>query len=89
MNRAEAFQSLKSDSWFSRVFAKTKASDRELCLKFIEENDGLDRADFEFQVNRMFLDKEKPKNWTLIVELLATSNIKAFPLKREDYVRAR
>lgn len=89
MNRKQAFQSLEADAWFSRVFKKLKVADKALCLEFIEKNDALDRAAFELAVNRMFLDKaEKPKNWTLIVELIATANIKAFPFKREEYVRA-
>ncbi len=75
MSRAMAFENLKNHPWHGRVFAKLKASDKELALKFIEENDRLLILDFEYRVNRMFLDKPaKPKNWTIICELLQAAN---------------
>jgi hypothetical protein len=46
----------------------------DLILKFIEKNDNLGYLEFEYAVNRMFLDREKPKNWPIIQELLVVAN---------------
>lgn len=57
-------------------FKKLKKDEMELSLRFIEENSHLDRNDFEFKLNRLFLDKEnnKPKNWKIILQLLSMTN---------------
>jgi hypothetical protein len=33
-----------------------------------------DKNEAEYKINRLFLDKEKPKNWTIICELLSIYN---------------
>jgi hypothetical protein len=53
-------------------------SDKEKAMvdTFIIENDHLSKSEFELLVNRLFLDKkDKPKNWTLITEILVNCNV--------------
>lgn len=61
----------------SRNFKKLKKDEMELSLKFIEENSHLDRNDFEYKLNRLFMDnRNPPKNWKIILELLSMTNSK-------------
>ncbi len=70
MIRIERFKSLETDPWFGRVFKKLKAEDRALCERWIVANDALDAGAFEQGVHRMFMDREKPRRWKEITELL-------------------
>lgn len=72
--RLEKFHSFSKHAWLQKVYARLKKSDLSLVEGFILEHDHLDKEKFELAVNRMFLEKEKPKNWTLVLELLSNSN---------------
>jgi hypothetical protein len=74
--RLMKFHSLKTHAWFSRVYKKLSADDIKFCEQFISQYDALNKDDFEFTINRAFLDKaEKPTRWTLMIELLANANV--------------
>lgn len=75
MNRLEKFQSYKTNAWYSRIFKRLSAADIAFAESWITTNDHLDRNDFESAVNRMFIDKQKPKHWTSIQELIAGANV--------------
>lgn len=70
MSRLDNFLSLKDHAWLKKSYLKLSGDDLDLAKSFILENDHLDRASFEMAVNRMFLDKPKPKSWKYILELL-------------------
>lgn len=74
-SRLKKFHSYAKHGWLSKSYAKLSASEREMAEQFIRENDAKSKGDFELAVNRMFIDRpNKPKNWTIILELLANSN---------------
>ena len=76
MDRLANFKSLKTHAWFNRVYKKLNAADIKFCEEYLNNNKHLDKNEFEFKVVRIFLDNpNKPKNWTLIQELLANSNV--------------
>lgn len=78
--RLDALEELKTDAWYGRCISKLKKIELEICETFIKNNDGLDRGQFEMAVNRMFIHvKDKPKQWTMISEILAVANIRANP----------
>jgi len=65
------FLDLSKHAWFKRVWKKLNDTDIEFSLNWIREHDHLNKSEFEFAVNRMFLDaKDKPKRWVEISELL-------------------
>lgn len=72
--RKQSYQSLKTHPWFKRLFKRVKPEHEQLILSFIAANDCLNKNDFEAAVNRMFLDKPKPKNYEIVLELLANAN---------------
>lgn len=47
-----------------------------MCLDFIKQHDNLDKGQFDWAVNKMWVDKEaiKPKNGGRILELLSCAN---------------
>ena len=73
-NRLARFEAFASHPFLKKSFARLTPNDRQLAWTFIEKSDELDRGRFELAVNRLFLDGEKPKNWTIIQELLSSAN---------------
>jgi hypothetical protein len=73
-NRLILFNNFKNHAWLSRVFDRLKNSDLDIAIRFIETNDHLDIGNFELAINRMFLDKEKPRRYKEILELLTCAN---------------
>lgn len=63
----------KNSFYIQRLFEKLKKHEIEILEKFILENESLGKNDFIYKLNRFFLDKEKPKNWTIITEILLVS----------------
>ncbi len=74
MSRKERFESYKTHPWLHKAYKKLKKDDLELIFKFIKDNEQLDNASFEFKINRLFLDCERPKNFSIILELLTCCN---------------
>jgi hypothetical protein len=74
MKRQEILNSYEKHAWLKKVYARLNASDKAMIERFIADNDGLDKHNFEFAINRMFLDKNRPKNYKLILELLTCCN---------------
>lgn len=73
--REQKFSSFKDHAWLRKVYAKLQKNEVELSLKIIRENRHLNKGDFELMINRYFLHKQdKPKNWTVISELLCCAN---------------
>ena len=74
MEREVKFRSYETHPWLHKSYKRLSNSDREIALSFIKENKELDRGAFEQKVNRLFLDREKPKNFSIILELLMCCN---------------
>lgn len=74
MTRLEYFHEFKNHPWFGRLYKRLSERDMEIAVDFILKNDHLPIGEFEFAINRMFLDKEKPKQYKIILELLTCAN---------------
>jgi hypothetical protein len=74
MTRLKALQQIRNHTLLGSRFARLTQAEVSLMRQFIRINDGLDCLAFEDKVNRMFLDKPKPKNWTIIQEVLCNAN---------------
>jgi len=74
----KALTELKSHPWLGRLFKKLTKSDEHLINDFISKNIGLDKSSFEIEINRLFLDKERPKRFNEICEILSCFNSRRF-----------
>lgn len=74
--RLERFRALKDHAWYGRSFRRLGKMERLFCERWIEDRTRLNRNEFEIAVNRMWLDRERPKNWSLIVELMLSGEVK-------------
>jgi hypothetical protein len=76
MNRLEYFRLRVGEHiLYKRLALKLSEAEFDSCVAFIEDNDHLAHLEFEYAINRMFLDrKDKPKNWIIIQELLMVAN---------------
>lgn len=72
--RNDTFEAFSTHPWFGKVFKRLKNDDLSTARCFLKANGHLGKGEFEFAVNRMFLDKPKPKNWKEIQELLTCAN---------------
>lgn len=64
------FEVLKEHAWLGRSYSKLSKAELAVCQAFVEAKHG----DFEHDLNRLFLDKPKPKHWKEILELLTCFN---------------
>jgi hypothetical protein len=71
------FLSLRDDAHLRKIYSTLTPREHKIAIDFIELHCDLDYDDFQFKVNRMFLDKEKPKNFTMILELVSAANLRA------------
>lgn len=76
MSRLELYIKLKTDPWYSKLFKKLRSDDLEFCVNFLNDNTYSSPWEYEFKVNRLFLDdKHKPKNHLIINEILSLCNV--------------
>ena len=61
---------LELDAWYGVLVARLKQNERDMVELFFEQHENKNCDEFIYIVNRMFIDKVKPKNWALIMELL-------------------
>lgn len=69
--RLDIFNSYKEHAWYGKLYNKLSVGDIKIAETFLNENELLDNIKYDLAVNRLFLDKEKPKNWKIITELLS------------------
>lgn len=74
MNRLTSFDKLSAHPWLHKAYNKLSSNERQMAREFIVRNDGLAKGAFEFAINRMFIDKPKPKHFAIILELLTCAN---------------
>lgn len=73
-DRIHNFEALSNHPWLGRVYSRLSDSDLRLAREFMEANGDLAKGDFEFAINRMFMDRERPKRYKEILELLCCAN---------------
>lgn len=73
MTRLKVFEDFERHAWYGKIFSRLSQADIIFCKSFIEQNEHLSDSDFEMKAHRLFLDSAKPKNYFLIMELLATT----------------
>jgi len=71
--RKENFDNLIKHPWFSKLYVKLTEKELVFCRNFLDNHETLDNGNFEMAINRLFLEKDKPKNWKVICELLMVS----------------
>ena len=72
--RTQKFMSFYDHPRHKKLLAQLSSDEVKECLDFIVANDALDAGTFELKVNRLFVDKTKPKHFTAILDLLACCN---------------
>lgn len=70
MSRLNNFNKLITQPHQKKLFARLNKTDVDFCYKIINETIELNKNDYASKVVRLWLDKPKPKNWTIIEELL-------------------
>lgn len=66
---------LSNSAFYGNKYRLLKTKSLELFHIFLEKNWHKNKNDFEFNVNRYFIDqKDKPKDWTMVCELLSVIN---------------
>lgn len=75
--RTEEFHKLKGEVMHAKIFNKLSPKEISECEKFFLENKDLNRDEFAHKAVRWFLDKQKPKNWVAMEDLVTTANFKS------------
>lgn len=73
-NRRDLVESLLNNHMLRKAHEKLSSTERALFIGFIDENDTLNKDAFEIKINRLFLDRDKPRHWKEICELLSSLN---------------
>lgn len=77
MTRIEALKLKVKQYPYEKSAKKLSEADFDRVVEFIDDNDHLGHLEFEYAVNRMFLDKPKPKHFAIMQELLSVVNTAA------------
>ncbi len=77
MTRLDALKIKSSTLPYEKVVKRLTEAEFDLVVEFIEDHDRLGHLEFEYAINRMHLDRKKPKHWAIIEELLAVCNTAA------------
>lgn len=70
MDRLNKFNALKTHAWLQKSFKKLNANELQIVNDFIALYGDKDKNTFASAAVRLFLDKQKPKHWKEIEELL-------------------
>lgn len=65
-----AFEALGGHAWYGRAIASLSRAELQLCRNFIVEHSDLGNDAFVLALNRWMLDRERPKRWTIMLDLL-------------------
>lgn len=73
MDRAERLALLKANPFYAKGFTKLTVPEKELVDNFLFNHSADNQAVWSTSVRKLFVDNpNKPKNWTLIYEILQT-----------------
>jgi hypothetical protein len=67
----ECLEYASNHAWLSKGFKKLNAAEISLVTEFLNR-DFPSKSDAMLAVNRIFLELEKTKNWTTVVEIAST-----------------
>lgn len=77
--RIECLEELAKHAWYGERYKRLSEADLWEMKTFIAVNGQLDASEFDYAVNRMFLNKEcKPQRATLMQEMLSAANTEYF-----------
>ena len=68
--RLTKLNALKTDAWYGKTWDKLSQNEKDICVKFIMDNAQENKDEFTFALNRLFLNTNKPKRWTAILDIL-------------------
>lgn len=75
MTREQALEKLRFQYPYSKNAHRILPEELDEMKQFIANNEQLGHLEFEYKVNRMYLDRSlKPRNWVMMTELLLVSN---------------
>lgn len=69
-SRASALYGLRAHPHYGRLLEKLNRSEFSTILDFCRDHQDYSSHAFTEKADTMFLDKPKPKNWLIIVEIL-------------------
>jgi hypothetical protein len=70
MRRLTAFSELITKPYYSSLYAKLSKAEVALCIDLIDSHHHLEAGPFESAMDRYFLGKDRPKRWTIVLELV-------------------
>ncbi len=82
LTRMQALQELMTEMMGRRLTKRLTQTEFDLVVDFIAEYDALPHLEFEYKVNKWFLDMPKPKNISIMQEILISANFRAHGRKR-------
>lgn len=59
---------------YSKKIASMSLVEVIIMESFIMKNDHMSRSDFEDSINKMFVASDRPKRWSMIMEILSCVN---------------
>lgn len=68
--RVQKLQQLAVHPWYSKLLKKIDESEFDTIVDFCEDYSDLNQLEFEYKANRLFLDRERPKHFAIINEIL-------------------
>lgn len=81
MTKYEYIKFISDHPHYQRLADRLNDDEIDLMINFIDLYKDEGRAIFEMKLNRLFLDKKKPKNWSIILELLSIYNTRRCELR--------
>lgn len=78
MTRIDAIKDLCERYPYQKSARRMSEAEFDQMVAFIDDHNELGHLEFEYAVNRMFLDKPKPKSWAIVQELLIAANSHAW-----------
>jgi len=72
--RHSEFLALRTHGWYRRHVRKLGTEGLRLCVDILDAGEAMGKSEFETFVSLYFLDRPKPRNHNLIMELLMVAN---------------
>jgi hypothetical protein len=70
-DRIMKFDSFKKHAMLGRLYMRLTALELNIAHSFIKEHSEASKNDFDRAVNRLFINRDKPRHWLEIMELLS------------------
>lgn len=70
MTRVERFRALKGHAWLGRVYAKLSKADIQIGEELLAKHESSSKDELATVILRLWLDKEKPRRWVELEELM-------------------